>query len=80
MQWENSIVDQKTFLKVARQNPLNAYVSRFFDGRRVNVSLPAAFELDPEIRVVGPGNRWMVGVASNGRKLKLIPYRGRTWA
>lgn len=77
MNWQNSSETQRQFLRTAKKDPLSVFVSAIWHGRHVTVSLPGALDLDPEVRVVGPQNSWMVGVTSAGRKLKLTPFQLR---
>lgn len=77
MNWQNSFETQRQFVRTAKKDPFSVFVSAIWHGRQVSLSLPGALDLDPEVRVVGPQNSWMVGVTSVGRKLKLTPFQLR---
>lgn len=75
MRWQNSFKSQRQFLRAAKKDPLTVFVSRPWKGRETSVSLLGAVDLDSDVRVVGPNNRWMVGVEPVGKKLRLTPFR-----
>lgn len=77
MNWQNSSESQRQFLRIAKKDPFGVFVSAIWRGRQISLSLPGAVDLDPEVRVVGPQNSWMVGVTSVGQKLKLTPFKLR---
>lgn len=75
MKWHSNSKSERHFLRTARTEPLTVFVSAVWRGRALSLSLPGALELDPELRVVGPNNSWMVGVTAEGRILRLTPFR-----